>query len=71
MLSRLPTNALMLEAFRCAVHGSIQLSQSAGYGVGDARAAAHAGSDARVFQGALEKYFNGLPDPRTLELLER
>jgi uncharacterized protein (DUF1810 family) len=36
-----------------------------------AHAAAAAGSDGRVFQGALDKYFNGLPDARTLELLRR
>jgi uncharacterized protein (DUF1810 family) len=36
-----------------------------------ARAAADAGSDGRVFQGALDKYFNALPDGRTLELLRR
>ena len=36
-----------------------------------ARAAADAGSDGRVFHGALEKYFNALPDARTLELLQR
>lgn len=34
-------------------------------------AAADAGLDGRVFQGALGKYFNALPDPRTLELLGR
>jgi uncharacterized protein (DUF1810 family) len=36
-----------------------------------AHAAADAGIDGRVFQGALGKYFGGLPDPRTLELLGR
>ena len=36
-----------------------------------ARAAADAGSDGHVFQGALDKYFNALPDARTLELLRR
>ena len=33
--------------------------------------AADAGIDGGIFQGALGKYFGGLPDPRTLELLGR
>jgi uncharacterized protein (DUF1810 family) len=36
-----------------------------------AQVAADSGSDASVFQGALDKYFNGLADARTLELLRR
>jgi uncharacterized protein (DUF1810 family) len=36
-----------------------------------AQAAADTGIADRVFQRALDKYFNGLPDARTLELLRR